>query len=141
MFEETHKKIGTHINSNFSEVRVSWDNDNFTPNNEEYWINVTILPGNVQRSSIGSSSQHLDREPGVITGQVLGPAKKGDGRHLEIADIFAGIFRRPNDQLSGNPEITFDSPYTSRVGPVDEGSRYQINVTIPFEADHIVGGA
>lgn len=125
----------------FPDVKVSYDNDGFTPPSSQHdsaftsaedvykeaWVRLNIMWGAANQVSMGSTPLH--RTTGTVIVQIFIPIGRGEGTAYLIADEVADFFRRK--RTSG---MLFRSPYPRRVGP-DEGKWWQLNVVVPFQYD------
>lgn len=110
-------------------VPIHYDNVPGDPPSETPWVRLTIAEGDSFQVSLGSTRRF--RDTGVAIVQVFTALGSGDGEAREIADDVQAIFK--GITVSG---VIFRKPRAARIGP--DGSFYQMNVTIPFQADEVV---
>lgn len=111
-------------------VPIAYENIEFTPPDNAYWVRLYILNGDANQISLGAAKS-LHRFVGVIVVQVFGPANEGEAGVRDVADAVANIFRAV-DFGSG---ITCRSPTYTRVGV--QGAYFQGNVSAPFYRDEL----
>ena len=99
------------------------------PSDQNPWIHVTVLHGDSNQVTFGSSSRR-SRDNGLIIAMVNVPRSKGKARAYEIADIIRTGFS--NKHIVN---IIYRTVSLTRVGP--NGKWWQLNVQCPFQADDI----
>ncbi|MEE9140767.1 MAG: phage tail terminator-like protein [Alphaproteobacteria bacterium] len=109
-------------------VPIHYDNVAGDPPAASSWVRLTVVEGDSFQVAMGSTRRF--RDTGVAIVQVFTPLGSGDGEAREIADDVQGIFKGLT--VSG---VVFRKPRAARIGP--DGRFYQVNVTIPFQADEI----
>src|SRR5512143_941774 len=70
--------------------KVAWDNVAFAPPPNDEWVRLSIVGGDSNRMTIGSS---LHRSVGIIYVSCFVPVAKGSARAFALADAAAAIFR------------------------------------------------
>lgn len=119
-------RFGTLIETAQSLVTV-YDNqtDQSVPE-AEIWCRFTVRPGTARQVTLGVKRF---RVPGIAIVQLFNLVGTGDGDLLAMADIIQASFRAV--AVDG---IHYGTPYVTNAGRDD--SYWQVNVTIPFFADH-----
>lgn len=110
-------------------VPIHYDNVPGDPPSASSWVRLTIIEGDSFQISAGTTRRF--RDTGIAIVQVFTALGSGDGEAREIADDVQAIFK--GITVSG---VIFRKPSASRIGP--DGTFYQVNVTVPFQADEIV---
>lgn len=139
--------IGTLFNTNWDSTTtpVAWPNRNFTPPQNNSWVRLSILQAEPSQIEIGSRDCNQHRHPGFVMVSVFSPLNKGDAAALTLAEVAAGIFR-DNKRVSAGTDgdIRFRTPEVRAIGidskgsrDLDEGTYYQVNVTVPFVRDAV----
>jgi len=94
------------------------------------WARFTILDGQGQQISLGSTAYH--RWAGVVVVSIFVPAQTGTATARGYADTAAEALRRVVTSYGSSGTIEFGTPYMERVGGETETDWFQINVTCPF---------
>ncbi len=131
MYEEIAEAVETRMNTEWTTlhptINVFFDSTNQQTDNEDSFVDFTILFGEARRMNIGISYRN-HRCEGIININIY--VKKGEGTRtaLSYADDIAGIFR---DKLFSG--ILCKSPSIKRLG--EELQWFVYNVSVPFQAD------
>jgi hypothetical protein len=132
-FASTANTIRNRFATEFAAVRptvpIHYDNVPATPPAASPWARLTIVEGASFQVSLGASRRFRDTGTAIV--QVFTALGSGDGEAREIADDVQAIFKAIT--VAG---VIFRKPSAARIGP--DGRYYQVNVTIPFQADEIV---
>jgi hypothetical protein len=87
VFADISSALDSHLND--MALPTAWENNNFTPTQDQLYVRPTLLPGNTEQSSFNSSDEHL----GIYQVDVIAPANKGKGEALIQADLIADQFK------------------------------------------------
>ena len=139
--------IGTLFNAEWDSdtTPIAWPNRNFTPPQNNSWVRLSILQGEPFQIEIGSANCNQHRSPGFVMISVFSPMNKGDAAALALAETAAQIFRSTKRVSAGaNGDIRFRTPEVKAIGidskgsrDLDEGTYYQVNVSVPFVRDDV----
>jgi hypothetical protein len=113
-------------------VPVQWDEVPFNQPASGIWVRFTLIDGEGFQASLGSTP--LEKQPGVVVIGVFTPKNNGTKAARDLADK-AGQAMRYKQLVEGTVTVHMFAPYTTR-GPLQE-SHLQLNVTVPFEAQHV----
>jgi hypothetical protein len=130
-YNDERKQIHERLESQISDIPVSWPNTSFTPEPDVTWVKCNIVNGDSFQVTIGSGTNAF-RHIGLIVIQVFSPLNKGNGEVLALADSIASIFRN----WCGTT-VSCKAPSVKDIGPDGHGW-YQVNVSIPFHRDELL---
>lgn len=71
---------------------IAYENRPVSPNKDELYLRATLLPGDVEQSSLGDNG--TDRNVGIYQVDVFAPSGKGKKEAIEMADLIANQFKR-----------------------------------------------
>jgi hypothetical protein len=132
-FADEHRTIRERFNSLWEaqhpDVRITWGNVGFNPDNHTSWVRLTIQDGEARQVSMGFPK--LFRNTGVIFVQVFTPSGVGPDPALKLADDAAAIFR--NFKQDG---VTCRAP--SIRDSRQDGRWYQVVLQVPFYRDEMI---
>ena len=111
---------------------VIYDNEDAdrVPEEGTTWCRWTVLPGDSQLVSIGSTPRY--RSWGLAVASIFVPINTGTKAANEIAHRIIAAFRTVTDQC-----VKFRVPRITHIGR--SGRFHQVNVTCPYESDEIRG--
>jgi len=110
-------------------VRYTFGDVEFSPPENEAWVQLHILSGEQRQVSMGKYRRF--RRIGVVMVQIFVPAGSGDGEARELADSVTAIFE--GRTVNG---VIFRGTGLNRVGVT--GSWVQWNAATPYQADSLV---
>lgn len=132
-FEDLANTIRTRFKTQIADTQslpTQYDNQDFTPPDQELWARLTILHGDSFQVSNGGPDGKRFRTPGIMTVQVFIPSGQGDKAAYKLADVIETYFRSQKAD-----SITYRTPSVRKIGPT--GPWWQINVNCPFYSDDI----
>lgn len=128
-YEQQRIDIESRFNSAWGVTTpIAWQNVGFTPPTSGSWVRLSILNGDSNQISVGSTAG-LYRNAGVISISVFTEANQGTKAGLTLADQAAAVFR---GAFFGSG-IKCRSPRITDLGL--EGKYYRHEVSIPFMRD------
>lgn len=129
-FATARRDIEKRMDANWATTVIAWDNVDFQPPRDDYWVRFSIAENNTDRKNIGATGTF--RHFGMIFIQIYAPKNQGTNVVRGHADSIASIFRdaRFNGIVCQEAEVT-------NVGLVDSHPYYQVNLSIPFYWDGV----
>lgn len=123
-FADERAEIQNHLEVNWLDTPVAWQNITFTPPNNSEWIRLNILNGSTEYRAMPL----LKRYNGIINVQIFVPIKTGTSIARDYADKISDIF----------DSVTFDNVVCDVASVTEVGADakwYQINVDTPYWRD------
>ena len=87
-FADERAEIQNHLEVNWLDTPVAWQNITFTPPNNSEWIRLNILNGSTEYRAMPL----LKRYNGIINVQIFVPIKTGTSIARDYADKISDIF-------------------------------------------------
>ena len=128
MIEEIRAIIEKHLDDNWFETPISFENVYFSPVPGQSWIEIIhIMPSTGEQISLGQSGA-VNRWTGEIVLAVNTPVGQGSAEANKYADQLIGLFY--HFQQAG---LTLRTGHAVPIGEM--GHWYIVNVNIPFQYD------
>lgn len=130
-FSDAREAIRVRFNTLWTTTPKAFANVPFTPVAGTAFVALEIVGGDTFQAAVGSPSQALFREVGIIMLHIFTPVNEGSGLGQEFADDLAEIFRGKefSNVLCFAPQI--DSPTVAD----ETGNFFRITLSIPFQFD------
>lgn len=109
---------------------TQYDNEEFTPPDDELWCRLTLLIGTSMQADFGDPDAIRSRTTGILIAQLFVPLGMSDQPALAMAGLIDAEFKTLT--VDG---VTYRKPYVSQRGR--SGKWHQVNVTCPFYADDV----
>ena len=109
---------------------VAWENSDYTPASNAYYMRPTLMPGTTQQAGLGASG--LDQHLGVYQVDIVVPASTNKAAAITQADLIAEQFKRGTILTYGGVSLRLSK--TSRgTGRVD-GAYFTIPVNVTYQS-------
>jgi len=125
-FSTARRDIEQRLTDNWATTVIAYDNVDFDPPPNQYWVRLRIFEDTANRINIGTPGVH--RIAGSIIVELFGPLNQGTQTIRSYADTISEIFR--DQQFNG---ITCREAIPTNVG--ETGGWYKYDVSIPFFYD------
>ena len=132
-YAEEKTFLASMLKDAWTDTLIAWPGIPFkTPDSDSVsWLEFNIVSGEPSQISVGAPGKNIFRHPGIVSINVLTPAKLGEEESLRLADLVAEIFRAKSTDAS----IRFNPPTINRLGVMQNYT--QRNVSIPFNRDSL----
>lgn len=129
VFIDQSAALDSHLNSMTGKPPIAWENYSYEPVLGTLYIRPTLIPGDVNQSTLGSSGQ--DMSVGIYQIDIFAESGKGKNQAVTMADTIANHFKRGTD-LTYNSRIIRIRGVSRQGGINNDDGWFQIPVEINY---------
>jgi hypothetical protein len=133
-FELERQAIEERFNTNHTSTPIQYENVKFEQPDEASWVALTLLPGNANQVSVGTT-RHVKRFSGIIQVDIFTVEDTGTKIARDLADSISAIFDSVQFSLGSSGLITTRVPEYTTLGV--ENGWYHAVVSVAYHRDKI----
>ena len=130
MINQIREIVETHLQNNWIETPISFENVHFEQQDGQPFIEVMLMPDSGEQASLGDNNA-LNRWTGSILIGVHVPIGQGSAAAFRLADNLLRLFY--HFKQGGFFTLTGNS-----VPSGETGSWYKVDVSIPYQYDEVM---